>query len=136
MKRLSIRLALAAAVAVIATIPLVHGQGANALRVNVPFDFLVDSRPCPAGVYNFTQSQGKVFMTNADGKLSLWLKVITELARSSDLDDHLLAFDKANDKRVLSEVWLPGRDGALVYIMPGEHTHEIVRLTSKPRGTR
>ena len=50
--------------------------------------------------------------------------------------DHLLAFDKVGDQRILSEVWLPDHEGALVHATPGEHTHEIIRLSAKGGGTR
>jgi hypothetical protein len=106
--------------------------------VNVPFAFVAQDQNCPAGIYTFSrgQMQAIVAMRSADGKISVQLPVVTALARSSDKDDHLLAFDKVEDKRVLSEVWLPDRDGALVHITPADHTHEIIRKASGGGGTR
>ena len=135
MKRLSIRTAVAALAAIV-SVPLAFAQGSRVLRVNVPFAFVAQEKTCPAGVYTFSQAQGhRLLMSNPEARLSVSLPVVTALARSSSEDDHVLAFDKVGDQRILSEVWLPERDGALVHITQGEHSHEIIRLKTTG-GTR
>jgi hypothetical protein len=98
------------------------------LRVNVPFAFVAAGKSFPSGKYKFTKGMGTLVMTNADGKQSTNLPVITNLARSGPSDDHLLAFDKIGEERILSEIWLPKQEGALVYATKSEHKHEVIKL--------
>lgn len=111
---------------------LALGQSTGTLRAKVPFEFAAGGKTFAAGSYVFTRGKGMntVVLSSADGKSSINLPVITLLARSSPADDHLLAFDKVGDGKVLSEVWLPGQDGLLVHSTPGEHKHEVVRLVA------
>ena len=109
--------------------PLIFAQNKPGLKVNVPFEFVARGKTFPAGVYVFSSEGSQtVSMKSVEGRASLQLPVITALARSNNDDDHLLAFDKVNDKRVLSEVWLVDRDGALVHVTPGDHAHDVIRL--------
>jgi hypothetical protein len=128
------RIALAVGFAAILTVPFAYSQSSS-LRVNVPFKFGAAGKTFPSGEYSFTKGKpGTVVMTGADSKAATSLTVITSLARSGPSDDHLLAFDKVGSERILSEVWIPGREGALVNASRGEHQHEVVKLA--PRSSR
>ena len=135
MNRLATRFTMTAALAVILLAQIAYGQATSGvLRVVVPFGFTAAGKEFPTGTYLFKrEGSGRITVSSTSGKTSAVLTVITSLARSSDADDHLLAFDKVGDARVLSEVWLQGKEGALVHSTPGEHEHEIVRLVAKSR---
>ena len=86
---------------------------------------------CPAGEYQFTHQKGTIEMKGGEGQIHLSLPVITFIARSPGTSGHLLAFDKVGQGRILSEIWLPGAQGALVNAARGEHEHDVVRLNRK-----
>ena len=133
MNRLTTRFTMTAGVAVMWLTQIAYGQASTSqLRVEIPFGFSAGGKELPSGTYLFKgESAGRISVLNVGGKTGTILKIITSLARSGDADDHLLAFDKVGDARILSEVWLHGREGALVHSTPGEHKHEVVRLVSK-----
>jgi hypothetical protein len=115
MKRLFVTRSMAVAgLAAILLAPLAYAQRAKVLRVNVSFNFTAKGTACPDGEYFFKNENGTIDLSSAGGKIHLFLPVLTSIARSSDADDHLLAFDKVGDERFLSEVWLPGSQKALV----------------------
>jgi hypothetical protein len=122
-----------------AIVSAAFGQDLGAgLRLTVPFEFTAAGKTLPAGEYVFRHSLGSSLITveNAKATVVAKLMIVTSLARSSDGDDHLLAFDKIGDKKILSEVWLQGRQGALVNSQQGEHEHEIIRLVGANRGKK
>ncbi len=132
MIRVKSRITLAAGLAVMLLAPIAYGQTMPLLRVNVPFGFKAAGKDLPAGTYFFKkETDGAIRMSSNDKAVNLRLPVITSLARSSSTDDHQLAFDNVGEVRILSEVWLPDREGALVSITRGEHKHEVVRLVPK-----
>jgi hypothetical protein len=100
------------------------------LRVPIPFAFEAGGKKLPSGTYRFVRAErsGEITLSDAAGVAQVKLLTITLLARGGPQDDHLLAFDKVGEERVLSEVWLPEVDGALVFATKGEHGHEIIRL--------
>jgi hypothetical protein len=111
--------------------PGAYAQEGSTLRVSVPFNFTANGTACPAGEYSFKHQQGAIDLTDRSGNVHVFMPVITSIARSSEHDDHLLAFDKVGGERILSEVWLPGNQGALVQVTKGEHEHDLVRLNRK-----
>ena len=57
--------------------------------------------------------------------------IVTTLAaqpHSTATDAHII-FDKVGDTNTLSEIWVPGADGVLVYATKGKHEHNIVHST-------
>ena len=111
--------------------PSAYAQQSRTLRVKVPFAFTAHGTACPAGEYSFKHQNGAINLTDSSGKVQILMPVLTSIARSNDADDHLLAFDKVGGDRILSEVWLPGTQGALVQATPGEHEHDLVRINRK-----
>lgn len=137
MRKLADRFAITGfAVALTAAVPLAHAQSAAGLRVSVPFDFVAGGKSMPAGEYVFTKGTAPniITMASSSGRETLHLRIVTSLARVSAEDEHLLAFDKIGGRRILSEVWLPNRQGAAVFTARGEHEHEVIKLI--PRAAR
>jgi len=133
MKRLITRTAMVAGMAATLFATLVLGQDSPTLRVKIPFEFKAAGKAFQAGTYVLKKGPagGMITLTGSDGKAGANLVIITSIARSGASDDHLLAFDKVNGERILSEVWLPAQEGAVVYADKGEHQHELIRLVSQ-----
>ena len=131
MKLLTVASTLALALA--STVPSVWGQSKPALTVDVPFAFVARNRSFQPGTYTFSSKQGLIAVSDAKGRDLIVLPVVTSLARSNSDDDHLLAFDKVDGKKILSEIWLPNTAGALVTATRGEHEHDIIRMVSKAK---
>lgn len=105
----------------------VYGQTQAALTGNIPFEFSIGQKLLPAGTYRFTPRPGTPWLTVAgpkEGKMTV--PVITRLAGDSFVREATLVFDNFENRRVLSEVWIPGEGGLLLHATPKGHTHETV----------
>lgn len=124
------RALLAAAVLALLFGTFAYGQAGNTLRVKVPFDFTVGKDVLPAGEYIVTESDSGVITVTSvtDRKKAVVVNVITRLAMvGTAKDDARVVFDKVNDKNVLSEIWLPDKDGFLIHAERQKHTHQTVK---------
>ena len=131
-KQLKNRLAIA--LFALAAVSSIQGQGRNSLTVEIPFEFTAGKKALPAGTYQLTREGPgpSLSIRKVNGTDRINLPVLTRLARNSSSDhDVRVVFDKANDVRFLSEVWLPGEDGLLLRASSKEHTHEV--LGAKPK---
>ena len=106
----------------------------NQVKAKVAFDFHVGDKLYPAGSYQVLRRYPmatSLVITNDEGDETS-LPVIALLARQEH-DAHSttgnLVFNRVGDERVLSEVWLPGEDGYLVYGTVEPHQHQIVKPT-------
>ena len=107
-------------------------QSPRAASVNVNFKFVAGEKEFPPGRYQFSQPSHEaqsVSLRSIGDNSSVQLKVHTLMAREGTLggDKVRLVFDKVGDRRILSEVWLPGHDGLLVHGTEGDHKHEVLR---------
>jgi hypothetical protein len=101
------------------------------LSANIPFAFIVDGKANDAGAYTVrvNDNRTEVWLTPSKGP-SLVALVITRLAASAP-DDSRVVFDKVGNTNYLSEVWLPGADGYLVYAAKEAHTHHVLKTSRK-----
>ncbi len=92
----------------------------------IDFAFVAGGKPMTAGKYTVdVQSDGVVFLRGAAGSSGV-MPVITTLGRH-DLDqDPELVFDKVDGRMLLSEIWLPGKDGLLVLATKQSHEHAVI----------
>ncbi len=101
-------------------------------KANIPFAFIAAGKTLPAGQYNFTYDAGtNAFRVvgSAKGAEAL-MPIETRLAgamHTTPADSHIV-FDKVGDKYFLSEVWIVGEDGYLLYMTKGRHEHAIVNV--------
>lgn len=98
--------------------------------VNIGFPFIVNGKTLPAGQYELkVNSDQTVFQLTAEPKdTGEFVSIITRLAAPEPpSNDTRVTFDKVGDKYYLSEIWLPGEDGYLVYAAKEKHTHTIVK---------
>ena len=104
-----------------------HAQTGVVLRANVPFGFEAGGDSLPAGTYQFKLRSGERFLVLSGAKGGeMRVQIITQLAGSSFFQEAGLVFDTFGDRHVLSEVWIPGKDGVQVSATPKGHTHERV----------
>ena len=92
----------------------------------IAFPFVAGGKEMPAGEYRFELTPERtVVVRGGPGTSGAMLPVITALGRH-DLDkDPEFVFDKVNGKLLLSEIWLPGRDGFLVLATKEPHQHVV-----------
>jgi hypothetical protein len=96
--------------------------------VQIPFDFTAANSELPAGTYTITTDNanpGLLVLRNEKGGKSGLCPVITRLAPSESSKPQVV-FDKVGEKRILSEVYLPGADGFQLAGTTSEHTHQKV----------
>jgi cytochrome c553 len=104
-----------------------HGQTGIVLRANVPFGFEAGGQSLPAGAYQFKLRSGERSLLLSGAKSGeLRLPILTTLAGESLFAEAGLVFDTFGTRHVLSEVWIPGKDGVLVSSTPKGHAHERV----------
>lgn len=111
-------------------------QAQDTALVTVGFPFVADGKTMPPGQYELQlNSDHTAFTLTATPKeTGVFVVAITRLAAAEPpaVDTHV-TFDKVGSTYYLSEVWLPGEDGYLVYAAQGKHTHQTVKGTKKAR---
>jgi hypothetical protein len=101
--------------------------------VQIPFEFVANGKELPAGKYLIApqeQNPRILVIRSEKGAESVLLPVITRLSAPESSEPRVV-FDKAGEKRYLSEVYLPRMDGFQLAGAPGEHTHQNVKGTAK-----
>jgi mono/diheme cytochrome c family protein len=99
----------------------------HAMRIQIPYAFTVgaDSKVLPAGSYTFSAARNVLDVESDVG--SLTGMIITQLSGPGNfLEAGSLVFDTTGGAHILSEVWIPGTDGQLMYVIPKGHTHDVL----------
>jgi len=110
-------------VAFVAGGAMAYAQSATA---EIGFPFVAAGKDMPAGKYIVEASPSRQTVLLKGPTDSVFLPAITMLGRH-DLDaDPEFVFDKLDGKLVLSEIWMPGKDGWLVLATKGPHEHAVV----------
>lgn len=122
-RRVSIA-AVALLVAFVASGAMAYAAGISA---DIGFRFVAGGKDMPAGRYSVDVTEnGLVQLTGPDGARVFMPAVITMLGRHDKDPDAELVFDKVGGKLLLSEVWMPGKDGLLLLATKGPHEHAVV----------
>jgi len=100
------------------------------LKANIPFGFIARGKTLPAGQYSLTPSKdGLTVDVAGTGKAeTAFVPVITRLGgaiHTSKQDAHIV-FDDVGGVYTLSEIWIPGEDGFLLFSTKGKHQHRTV----------
>ena len=99
---------------------------AQSIHAEIGFPFVAGGKEMAAGKYTIeVTTAGTVLLTGAGGSRML-IPVITMLGRHDQDPDAEFVFDKIDGKTVLSEVWLPRKDGFLLLATKGPHEHAVV----------
>jgi hypothetical protein len=97
-------------------------------KVQIPFSFVAAGSELPAGTYLITTdtaNPGLLLVRSEKGGQSAQCPVITRLSPSESSKPQVV-FDKMGEKRILSEVYLPGIDGFQLAGTTSEHSHQKV----------
>ena len=106
------------------------GQMGQTVQVEIPYDFNVASKVLPAGKYTLSVAGSTLGVQSASGGGVLHAPILTRLGGPTEFyRDGTRVFDKADGRRILSEVWMPGADGVLVHSTPSNHGHEVLLLS-------
>jgi hypothetical protein len=107
----------------------------DALMVNVPFAFMASGKSHPAGEYRLQVSgnENEVMVMPAKGDQTVALVQSRLSVINSPEQADRVVFDKVGNTYYLSEMWLPGEDGFLLYAAKGPHTHHTVKIVHKAK---
>lgn len=109
-----------------------QGMDSKEILATVAFEFYVGDTPFPSGSYSFSARNigaDGVMMRRSDDQSTTTVSIVTRLARRegpAQAPKSNLVFDKVGERRFLSEVWMPGRDGYLVRAKADNHEHVLV----------
>jgi hypothetical protein len=99
---------------------------AQTAAAEFPFAFVAGGKEMTAGKYTVeVTTAGPVLLRGQSGASGM-MPVITTLGRHDKDSDPEFVFDKIDGKLVLSEIWMPGKDGFLVLATKGPHEHAVL----------
>lgn len=99
-----------------------------AIKLNVPFSFMVDGREMAPGRYEFRldgPDQAVLAIVDAKGGKPTAFPSATRLADLGSSEVQVI-FDVSDGKHYLAEIHVPGADGYAFTGAPGKHSHEKV----------
>jgi mono/diheme cytochrome c family protein len=105
-------------------------ETSQTMRMDVPFEFSVDSKVLPAGKYTFSVDTFGLAVTSAtSGKIHG--SIVARLSGPAQfLRDGALVFDRSGGGHALAEVWMPGIDGMLLYKSPNNHERTVLAVSA------
>jgi hypothetical protein len=105
---------------------MVQAQGSKQVVAEIGFPFVAGDKTLPAGKYVFEVTDAGPVMLTGPGGVRAVLPVITRLGRHDQDPDSEFVFDKLDGKSVLSEIWLPKKDGFLLLASKAPHEHAVL----------
>jgi hypothetical protein len=111
---------------------LAQAQSSQKVVAQIAFPFVAGTKDMPAGKYVIEVSEAGPVMLVGPGGVRAVLPVISSLGRHDQDPDSEFVFDKIDGKSVLSEIWLPKKDGLLLLASKAPHEH-VVLGGSNPR---
>ena len=122
-RRRVIATAMACAVAFVMSGAMARAQTYSA---EISFPFVAAGKEMPAGKYSVDVTASLQLQLTGPAGERVFMPVITLLGRHDRDADAEFVFDKTEGKTLLSEVWMPGKDGFLLVATKGPHTHAVV----------
>jgi mono/diheme cytochrome c family protein len=130
------RLSACALAALFAVPALVQGQAQENVAVQIPYSFTIPASktPLPAGTYTFSISKASNLVSLvSDTGVTTRQMIVTMLSGPNRfLQEGSLVFDNTGGDHMLSEIWLPGGDAALIYGVPKGHTRAFLSFSDLP----
>lgn len=103
-----------------------YAQSPQRITAEIGFAFVAGGKDLPAGKYTVEVTPAGPVMISGPGGARAVMPVITTLGRHDQDPDTEFVFDKVDGKPVLSEVWMPKRDGLLLLATKGPHEHAVL----------
>ena len=99
---------------------------AQTISADIAFPFVAGGKDMAPGKYSVeVTAAGQVSLSGPD-RSRILLPIITMLGRHDRDAEPEFVFDKVGGKVLLSEVWMPGKDGCLLLITRESHEHVIM----------
>ena len=105
---------------------MAYAQGSQKISAEIGFPFVAGDKEMPAGKYTLTVTDAGPVMILGPGGVRAVLPVITTLGRHDQDPDSEFVFDKIDGKPVLSEIWMPKKDGLLLLATKAPHEHAVL----------
>lgn len=105
---------------------LAYAQTSQRITAEIGFPFVAGGKEMPAGKYSVLAEPGRPLEFAGQDGTRVLLNVITTLGRHDQDPDSEFVFDKIDGKPVLSEIWMPRRDGFLVLATAKPHEHTVL----------
>jgi hypothetical protein len=113
---------------------VVSAYGQTTASAKIPFAFAAAGKTLPAGQYNFIpDNNDQAIKVEGPKGAGVIVVVFTRLAggmHTTPQDAHIV-FDKVGEKYFLSEIWIPGVDGFLLYSTKEKHEHRILDVSAR-----
>ncbi len=108
---------------------------AEAMAVDIPFDFVVGQKAMPAGHYEVQPTGDHLdrLIVKGTGTPGVFVAPVLERLANVGSEKPKLVFDKLEGKYILSEAHYPGMDGFLVGIAGGKESHEVITGSKQQR---
>lgn len=106
---------------------------AQSVTTDIKFPFVAAGKDMAAGKYTIGMTPAGSLRVSSTTGASIIMPVITTLGRHDKDPDAELVFDKIEGKLVLSEIWLPGKDGYLVSADSKPHEHVVAGGPTSPK---
>jgi cytochrome c5 len=104
---------------------LAFGQTGQVVHIGIPYEFTFASKVLPAGTYAFSETPYGLQVQSATGE-TFTAHILSRLGGPTEfLRDGALVFDKTGGGHILTEAWMPGRDGILLQSTPKNYPHEV-----------
>jgi hypothetical protein len=103
---------------------------AQSITGDVAFAFVAAGKDMPAGKYTVETSAAGPMVLKGPDSVRVMMPVVTTLARHPQDQQSGFVFDKTSGKNILSEVWMPGQDGALLVATSTPHQHAVVAVST------
>lgn len=101
-------------------------------EANIPFAFRAGDRELPSGTYTFLPSDTDVRIRGAASEVRLRVKNRLRGPATKPAFEGMLGFDRKDNLRVLSEIWVPEAGGWVVGGLQGAQAHVQVPVLAKP----
>jgi mono/diheme cytochrome c family protein len=101
------------------------------MRFEIPYGFSVGSMAMPAGAYTFKLEESILKVQSGTTTALALANIIARLNGPAELvRDGCLVFDKSDAGLVLSEVWIPGKEGVFVHTVAKGHSRFVLAGTT------
>ena len=105
---------------------LAQAQSSQKIVAQIAFPFVAGDKDMPAGKYVIEVTDAGQVMIVGPGGIRAVLSVVSRLGRHDQDPDSEFIFDKIDGKSVLSEIWLPKKDGLLLLANKAPHEHVVL----------
>jgi hypothetical protein len=130
-KNLAKVMAAAAMAVVLTTAVAANAQSSGRMKVNVPFNFVVENDRLPAGDYTIEKvANGRLRIQSSDGRTTATVLALRKQGKKTAEAAHFI-FHHYGSEYFLANIWTPGQESGWE-LMQGRLEMELARKQSGP----